>query len=109
MISVINNRGIKTEAGAVNVYIGRPSPLGNPYSLALYERSESIKLFSDEFYTLISSKKNTKNLKYKEVREILKKIYLAHKDNKHVKLICWCAPLACHGDVIKQFIEGVSS
>jgi len=26
-------------------------------------------------------------------------------NNEDVYLVCWCKPLACHGDVIKRMVE----
>lgn len=108
MITVVNKRGLKAEAGAVDVYIGRPSPLGNPYPEKIWGRKPCIELFSVEFFKLISTKKNTENLRYNAVRRVLKDIYLSHKAGKHVRLICWCYPEECHGDIIKSFIERLS-
>lgn len=72
------------------VYIGRPSSWGNPFThlkntAAEYQvetREEAIKAYekwatnSPEFVDAIK-----RNLKGKD-------------------LVCWCAPLACHGDVL---------
>lgn len=35
----------------------------------------------------------------------LDRLYLLAKDQEELNLICWCAPKACHGDVIKAYLE----
>lgn len=35
----------------------------------------------------------------------LQRLLLDHQQGKAVKLACWCAPLPCHGDVVKACIE----
>lgn len=72
-----------------DVYIGRPSKWGNPYShkegtLAQFKvatREEAVAKFADY---ILSNK------------ELLKDI----DELKGKVLGCWCAPLSCHGDVL---------
>lgn len=64
-----------------DVYIGRPSKWGNPFSADEYGRAEAIK-------------------KYKEyILSTTELLYSLHElDGK--TLGCYCKPLACHGDVL---------
>jgi hypothetical protein len=64
-----------------DVYIGRPSKWGNPFSADEYGRHEAIK-------------------KYKEyILSTPELLYSLHElDGK--TLGCYCKPLACHGDVL---------
>lgn len=106
MIKVVNK---KTHIPTANdVYIGRPSPLGNPYPLPQYSRDESIRRYKGEFLRMMELKQNTNHLNYVNCRIELLKIYNMHLKGE-VNLVCWCAPLACHGDVIKRFIESYPS
>lgn len=77
-----------------DIYIGRPSLWGNPYS----HKSGTKAIFQ------VSSREEAV-LKYKEYLlsnpELLEKI----KQLKGKTLGCWCKPQACHGDVIAQVIE----
>lgn len=59
------------------VYIGRPSPWGNPWRSSRYGREESIRLFEE------------KTLPTLDVEP------LRGKD-----LVCWCWPKPCHGQSI---------
>lgn len=75
-----------------DVYIGRPSIWGNPYSLRKNateeERAECIEKFKKHFL-------NNPEL-MKRAREELKGMVLG----------CYCKPLACHGDVIADYVNG---
>lgn len=44
-----------------------------------------------------------------EVKAELERLVNLVVDGKDVLLGCWCAPLACHGDVIKACIEWMIS
>ena len=66
-----------------DVYIGRPSKWGNPFSVEEYGRTEAIKKYKD--YILSSP-------------ELL---YSLHELDGKV-LGCHCKPLSCHGDVLIQ-------
>jgi hypothetical protein len=77
-------------------------------------REESIALFK-AWLTANIDGSIVKNHKESDVAPILEKrrrmrldmlnsIYLAAKQGD-VELECYCAPLACHGDVIKELIE----
>lgn len=70
-----------------NVYIGRPSKWGNPFNLgADGDRAEVIAKYEDWILTqpnLLDS--------------------LHELDGK--TLGCWCAPRACHGDVLIKLVE----
>lgn len=80
---VLNARRVgKTQPNAV--YIGRPSKWGNPFVIGPDgSREDVIRKF--EFYLLQSEL-------FTQLSE------LAGKD-----LICWCAPEACHGDVLLKY------
>jgi hypothetical protein len=78
-----------------DVYIGRPSKWGNPFSHldvshAKYKvatREESIQKFEEWF------------LSQPELVE------QARKELKGKTLACWCKPLSCHGDIIAKIID----
>lgn len=106
------NKALNTEFGYL--YIGRGVPngagniltveptengwLGNPYRLEDYRgnRSKVIKLFEIDF---------NKRLKDPKFRKALLGIL---KDCRKPKMIlgCFCHPLACHGHVIANWING---
>jgi hypothetical protein len=74
-----------------DVYIGRPSIFGNPFTIGKDgDRSEVIEKFKEYFYNKIVSDKNF-NL---EIKKLKGKV-----------LGCFCKPQFCHGDIIIQFLE----
>lgn len=101
MIYVVNK--YKHKSTTYDVYIGRGSALGNPFVITnKIPRKVSIGLYRVEFYQMLKHKVNNK-LKYEICKQELNKILYMHKKGI-VNLVCYCAPLICHGDVIKEFI-----
>lgn len=112
MIHVVNIKD-KHKYMGTTVYIGRskvlngPSPLGNPYShlentvaqFKAKDRDEAV-----DFYSVWLTKKLQQ--KDKAVVDEMNKIYKLAKQGD-VTLVCHCAPLRCHGDVIKSIIDAV--
>lgn len=64
---------------------------GNPFFVDVYGREECIDRYSVYFYHKI------------ETEPEFKKAVLSLKGKK---LGCFCKPLACHGDVIKEYLDG---
>lgn len=88
-VPVVHNKYAGT-APSGSVYIGRPSKWGNPFAMgtALGERSRVMKLF-------------TEYLRGKPELIAAVRAELAGKD-----LVCFCAPQACHGDVLLRVASG---
>jgi len=80
----------KNGANICTTRIGEYGWLGNPFKLTDYSREESIQKYKIVFLEMI------------EHREGFREAVL---DLKGKKLGCWCKPKACHGDVIKNWIE----
>lgn len=75
-------------------YIGRPSPLGNPYAISSErKRGVVIWLYQQWLNRALYQNRDPK------VRSALARIFWKAR-HERVVLRCWCAPLACHGDVI---------
>ena len=92
MIYIVNK---KTYTGNIPfVYVGRPMVLGNPYSLSEYTREESI----NKYRIWLNNQFNLRGAVYNSM------IYLVERYRKteDLALMCWCAPLPCHADVIKE-------
>lgn len=83
MPSVLNARKLKTTMKEGAVYVGRPSPWGNPFVTGKDgTRDEVIAKF--EAYLMSSP-------------ELLRKC----REELHGKdLICWCHPKRCHADIL---------
>ena len=81
-----------------DVYIGRPSKWGNPYS--------------DKEGTLAKYKVKDRNEAVESFR-----LYITEGEGKHLlndlhelkgkTLGCFCKPLKCHGDVLKELIDNL--
>ena len=102
----VYNRRIETH-NKNDFYIGRGSVLGNPYShikdrktKAIYEakdRDDAIDKYSHYFDLMYGSNK--------AFTQAVDEIYNAYKSGEDVFLGCFCHPLRCHGDVIKEKLE----
>jgi hypothetical protein len=102
---VITVANIRTATSGV--YIGRAmpgragSPLGNPYKITSGAvRADVIARYEAWLDTQLSSDT--------PARRAFNKLIEAARHGDLV-LLCWCAPLECHGDVIRRRIEDVLS
>jgi len=93
-VIVVNKYKLKEQLpeGYTQVYIGRPSEYGNPFVLGTkYKRGEAVLAYKElavrEGYT------------YPKLRKMLDE---GHK----IALVCFCKPQACHGDIIKEILDG---
>jgi hypothetical protein len=77
-----------------DVYIGRPSIWGNPFSHKIGTKAQF----------QVSSREEAVS-KYKEY--LLNNPHLLKKlpELKNKTLGCWCKPLACHGDIIIEVLN----
>jgi len=74
-----------------DVYIGRPSIFGNPFTIDKDgTRDDVIKKFKHYFLIRIGND----NKFYHEILKL-----------KDKTLACWCKPEACHGDIIKEYLD----
>lgn len=85
--------GKKWEKDAIN--IGRPSIFGNPYYLkdvkSLSARTIVITKYEEYFYERLKND------------PVFKKAVDDLPDN--CILGCYCSPLPCHGDIIKEYLD----
>lgn len=103
-IEVINTHHLKDKK--VGEYIGRGSPLGNPYShqegtsapYKVASREEAIEKYR------IWLREQIKKPNFKVIEELDRLLYKAISEGE-LKLRCYCAPAPCHGDVIKEYLE----
>lgn len=97
MIQVLNKADQK-ESTWDDVYVGRNSPLGNPFKVKHSdERAECIERYKDWLCLKIFKKDP-------EIRQQLNTIVKKHLEG-NVNLMCWCKPMACHADFIKKIVE----
>jgi hypothetical protein len=88
------NKIVHCKKEKYDVYIGRPSIFGNPFTIGKDgNRKEVIEKFKIYFHDRI----------WQDL-EFTKKVYKL----KNKILGCWCAPQECHGDIIKEYLDGLS-
>ena len=102
MITVVNK--YKHTPTENDVYIGRGSVLGNPFTsikdrqtkaeFICDTREESVEKFKEYLLGKIAEKD-------KKLCDELNRIYKMET----VILVCFCKPKSCHGDFIKKIIE----
>jgi hypothetical protein len=88
--TVVNKRN-----SSYDVYIGRPSKWGNP--------------FSDKFskYTTMRTSTRANAIqKYEEWIRTQPQLLSAIKSELKGKVLgCWCSPLPCHGDILARLAD----
>jgi len=86
---------------ARGIYVGRPSPLGNPFAMqGEATRAAVIRAYEDWLAEQLLDPSSPAN------REIHRLAELARKQD--MCLVCWCAPKRCHADIIKRTIEAIN-
>lgn len=90
--------GKRWDPGAI--YIGRGSPLGNPFVIQTSSQAERDRV-CDAYETWFAAQVDGGN---PSILNELRRLYrLARKGT--VILGCFCAPLRCHGSTIKRFLD----
>ncbi|MCA1760433.1 MAG: DUF4326 domain-containing protein [Bacteroidales bacterium] len=104
ILNVVNKRNHIAEVGTIDVYCGRGSVLGNPYThkqgttakFIVESRDEAVDAYRTYFKTQMETNAEFLN----EMRRIYR---IARK--QEVNLVCYCAPLKCHCNVIRGFLQ----
>jgi hypothetical protein len=102
MIQVMNVRGKRLKE-PWDVYIGRAnlayglkeSPLANPFPVKV-SREVAIEAYDRWF--------NNQLGREGPVLVELDRLYDLWQEHGMLSLYCWCAPLACHGNVIRSYL-----
>ena len=94
MIRVVNKR---THRGAAE-YIGRPSPLGNPFVIGRDGDRDAVVAKYADWLARQAAEPGP-------VREALVRLWRKAKAGEDIHLCCWCAPQRCHGDEVRAFLE----
>ena len=84
------------------IYVGRPSPLGNPFTVKQHGHGTAIDLYK-QWLNLQYSTNNRR-----VIDELDRLAYMLKKDGEIV-LSCWCAPKPCHADLIAQAITKLAT
>lgn len=99
-VRVISKRagGTKAVKGEVVVNIARPSILGNPF----YMRDESQRdVVVQQYHEWLGGHYRADDAVWAEVKKLAARV----KAGESLALECWCAPCACHGDVLIKAIN----
>lgn len=103
-IRVVNRHHKQPVApGATRVYIGRGSPLGNPFRVkphGPYSRDEAITKFAR--YALTQGPGTPF---YQELERLAALV----RDGQGLELECFCAPRRCHGDIIAAMVQELAA
>lgn len=87
--------------GTKRIYVGRPSPLGNPFQIThqsvTTSRIRAVKKYEE--WIRLGEDPMAKEA-YAEIGHLVELVI----DGYNLELECWCAPLLCHADVIRQLI-----
>jgi len=93
-----NKYKISPDPNYQDIYIGRPSALGNPFAMkSESDRPKVIEQYRQWLWQQIQLKGEV----YKE----LIKIAMLVASGKKVRLVCFCSPKPCHGDIIIKAVE----
>lgn len=108
MIQVVNK--YKHKSTPNDFYIGRGSVFGNPYThldgitKAQFEvatREEAIEKYREWF-----NKERVNNPHMYAQLHLMLEVMTGWNPPEHgINLVCYCAPQACHGGVIKEYLE----
>src|SRR5262245_27485962 len=76
--------------------IHRPYPLGNPFHVAQYGREQAIACYRRWLWRQIQQQGRA----YAALCEIAERL-----GQGDVFLVCYCAPLPCHGDIVAAAVQ----
>jgi len=104
-IEVVNVRGLDPQTnGAGIVYVGRRcgkwqnSILGNPFKIGVHGTREEV---IDKYRDWLKNKLETDQCVQSFIMDLVKRFH----NGERLRLGCWCAPLSCHAEVIKEVVE----
>jgi hypothetical protein len=85
--------------GLGGVYVGRPTPLGNPFRLEREDQREEVVA---RYALWLEGELRQGN---REVARALEELYRKLKRQGALTLLCFCAPRRCHGEVIAEHLK----
>lgn len=98
-VAVINKCRYPAEP-APAVAIGRPSPLGNPFKMSKATGCEEMVAYYAAWLDAQRAQPDS------AVARGLARLRLIPEECGELTLVCWCAPLPCHGDAIRERLLG---
>jgi Domain of unknown function (DUF4326) len=94
-VDVVNKRSYSPSSH--DYYIGRPSPLGNPFTHKNDTLADHI--VPTREIAIASYEKWLRSRIAAGDREVIAAMRALHEDSV---LVCWCAPALCHGTIIEK-------
>ena len=85
-------------AGFHPVRVDRQTPLGNPYPEKEHGREGCIALYRTWLHQQLIHSDSEASMQFNDLRKRLLR-------GENLALMCWCAPLACHANVIRELLE----
>lgn len=101
-ITIVNRRTAGDKIiGRPRIYVGRGSPLGNPFRIGEHGTREEV---IEKYRKRLKS-----NLRVGDVASLNAIAEIRHlvESGINVELECFCAPKACHAEVIRDAVMGV--
>lgn len=103
MVTIVNKRTHQVTKN--DVYIGRGSCLGNPFShlqgtkaeFVVASRQQAIAMYKVWLQKKIESGDVNVLLALDKIKRL--------SEAGAVNLVCYCKPQACHGDIIKELVD----
>lgn len=92
---------VAKRSGRAGVHIGRPSVLGNPYVIG---RDGSRAMVIAAYRVWLHERMQRDTPQRRAVYALARR----HWAGEALTLVCFCKPLACHGDVIRETIEALT-
>ena len=99
LIQVLSLRG-RGGVRPCGEYVGRPSALGNPFVVG----RDGIQEHVVARYRLWLRQQWRRG---GAVRQELERLAAKYRRDGQLTLLCWCAPLPCHADVIREAVLGM--
>jgi hypothetical protein len=85
--------------GLAGFYVGRPTPLGNPFRLEREDQREEVVA---RYATWLNDQVRRGD---PEVIRALEEFYRALRQKGAITLLCFCAPRRCHAEVIAEYLR----
>ena len=103
MTITVTNRHKQDSLGP-RVYVGRGSPLGNPFEMRDRSNAERNRV-CDEYEPWLRKQYRQPG---SPQRGALDQLVTRHRAGEDLRLECFCAPKRCHADFVKHAIERLS-
>ncbi len=95
MVASLRKTAAPVPAGFQLVRVDRKTPLGNPFPEPTHGREGCIALYRNWLDRQLDDPDSPASIQFNGIRDRV-------LQGQSIALMCWCAPLACHADVIQE-------